>query len=390
MSVKLYYQDSFMKEFTAKVVSCTEDKKGWAVILDKTAFYPEGGGQPCDHGIMTYDETSVNVIDVREKNGEVIHYVDAPIAQNTEIYGTIDWDRRFDFMQQHTGEHMFSGVVHSMFGYNNVGFHLNERENVVDFDGPLTAEEIKNVMDKCNEIVWLDQPIVADFPDSIEELSYRSKKELHGEIRIVRAGEADICACCGTHTHTTSQAGPIVALTQQAYKGGTRIHILCGKRAVEYLKHRNDDCYDISHLLSVPVESIKESLSARLKEIDDLRFALSQSKRQLMSVYAEKVQIDDESCVMAMDNLTSNELQTLALILSEKAKTAIAYTKVKDANGKICIVSKDIDTNKLGRFISSHLGGKGGGKPGIYQGFVEKDTDENQLKSLVKEFSKQM
>ncbi len=389
MSVKLYYQDSFMKEFTAKVISCEENKKGWKIILDKTAFYPEGGGQPADHGIIIYGEEIINVFDVHEKNEKIVHYVDAPISQNSEIKGIIDWNRRFDFMQQHTGEHIFSGVVHSMFGYNNVGFHLNEKENVVDFDGPLTESEIKNVMDRCNEVVWLNQPIVASFPNNIEELTYRSKKELHGKIRIVKAGQADVCACCGTHTNTTSQAGPIVALTQQAYKGGTRIHIVCGKRAVEYLKQRNDDCYNISHLLSVPVENIKESLSARLKEIDELKFALTQTKRQLMSAYAEKAITDGEVCVMIMDNLTSNELQKLALILSEKAKIAIAYTKLKDAKGKICIVSNDFDTNALGKFISSNLGGKGGGKPGIYQGFTEKDIDESSIIILVKKFLNQ-
>ena len=386
MSVKLFYDDRYMTEFDSVVLSCTEDKKGWAVVLEETAFYPEGGGQPADHGTMTFGQTTAQVKDVRERNGQVVHYTDVEIPQGTEVHGIIDWERRFDFMQQHTGEHMFSGVVNSMFGYSNVGFHLSEKDNVVDFDGPMTKEDIKAVMDRCNELVWADQPVTAAWPENVKEMEYRSKKELAGPIRIVTAGQADVCACCGTHTATTSQAGPVVALTSMAYKGGTRINILCGKRAVEYLKQRNDDCYNISHQLSAPVESITDAVAARMKEIEDLKMQLGAAKRQLIAIWAEAAETDGEICVMSRDGLRSNEIQSLAVKLGEKAKTAVVYSRQTDANGKICIVSTDKDTNKLGRHISAALGGKGGGKPGIYQGFVQQPTDEMQLYSLVKEF----
>ncbi|MBQ3008736.1 MAG: alanyl-tRNA editing protein [Oscillospiraceae bacterium] len=386
MSVKLFYDDRYMTEFDSVVLSCTEDKKGWAVVLEETAFYPEGGGQPADHGTMTFGQTTAQVKDVRERNGQVVHYTDVEIPQGTEVHGIIDWERRFDFMQQHTGEHMFSGVVNSMFGYSNVGFHLSEKDNVVDFDGPMTKEDIKAVMDRCNELVWADQPVTAAWPENVKEMEYRSKKELAGPIRIVTAGQADVCACCGTHTATTSQAGPVVALTSMAYKGGTRINILCGKRAVEYLKQRNDDCYNISHQLSAPVESITDAVAARMKEIEDLKMQLGAAKRQLIAIWAEAAETDGEICVMSRDGLRSNEIQSLAVKLGEKAKTAVVYSRQTDANGKICIVSTDKDTNKLGRHISAALGGKGGGKPGIYQGFVQQPTDEIQLYSLVKAF----
>ena len=386
MTEKLFYKNSFVQEFDATVVSCTEDKKGWAVVLDATAFYPEGGGQPCDHGVISWGENSVNVVDVREKGETITHYTDGEIAVGTAIHGVIDWARRFDFMQQHTGEHIFSGVVNRMFGYSNVGFHLSERENVVDFDGPMTKDDIRAVMDRCNQAVWANQPVVADFPDIVKELEYRSKKELQGAIRIVRAGSADICACCGTHTATTAQAGPIVALNQQAYKGGTRITIACGSRAVDYLKQRNDDCYNISHQLSVPVENIKEAVTARLDEIGQLKFALANAKRQLMAVWAEKAVVANDLCVMVKDDLLSNEIQTLAAMLAEKAKTAVVLSPQTEGNSKLCITSSVFDTNKLGRHISATLGGKGGGKPGNYQGFVEKTADEEILKQLVKTF----
>lgn len=375
-----------MTEFDGKVLSCTEDKKGWMTVLDRTAFYPEGGGQPADRGVIRFGENSAEVLDVREKGGEIVHYTDKEIPVGSAVHGVIDWERRFDLMQQHTGEHIFSGVVHSMFGFNNVGFHLSEKDNVVDFDGVLSKEDIKAVMDRCNEIVWANQAVTARWPENVKDMEYRSKKELSGPIRIVSAGEADVCACCGTHTAYTSQAGPIAALSSMAYKGGTRINILCGKRAVEYLKQRNDDCYDISRQLSSPVESIASAVNARMKEIDELKFRLAGAKRQLIAVWAEGANTDGKICIMSKPGLNSGEIQSLALLLSEKAETAVVYSRQTDANGKICIVSSSLDTNKLGKHISASLGGKGGGKPGIYQGFVEKDADEEILKSLTEEY----
>ncbi len=386
MTKKLYYDNRYLKEFDGVVCSCTENKKGWAVVLEETVFYPEGGGQPSDHGVMTFGDVTANIIDVRERGGVIVHYSDREIPAGTAVHGVINWDRRFDFMQQHTGEHIFSGVINSMFGYNNVGFHLSEKDVVVDFDGPLTKDDIKAVMDRCNEIVWKNQTVEAGFPENVREMEYRSKKELSGDIRIVRAGEADTCACCGTHTATTAVAGPVVALSFIAYKGGTRINMLSGKRAVEFLKRRNDDCYDISHILSSPVGEIAAAVEMRMKEIDSLKYQLAAARKQLMAVWVEKAETDGELAVLAKENLSSNEIQALCSLLGEKAKTAVVYSPQENANGKLCIVSTEKDTNKLGRFICAELGGKGGGKPGIYQGFVEKPADEAVLKEIIEKF----
>lgn len=386
MTEKLYYKDSFLNEFKGTVISCEAGKKGWEIILDKTVFYPEGGGQAYDIGTLSYEEKIVNVLEVHEKNEEVVHYTDLYIEPGTQVLGKIDWERRFDLMQQHTGEHIFSGVIHGMFGYNNVGFHLSDNYNMVDIDGPLTREDIDTVVDKCNEIVWKNQPVIADFPENLDEIDYRSKKELTGKVRIVTAGEADVCACCGTHTKTTAQAGPIVVTNYQAYKGGERINILCGKRAVDYLRRINDDCLSISHSLSVPVENIKSAFENRMKELENTKYELVAVKRQLMSVYVEKTQVKDGTAVISMKNLSPDLIQTLALMLFEKSDTAVAYSKQEDGKIKVCIVSKTKDTNKLGKFISKELGGKGGGKPGIYQGFFEKDTSDEELENIIKSF----
>ena len=389
MSEKLYYDNSYLKEFSATVVSCEQDKNGFAIVLDKSAFYPEGGGQPYDMGTLSCGETTANVLQVREKAGEVVHYTDISLPQGAVVEGKIDFVRRFDLMQQHTGEHIFSGIVHQLFGLDNVGFHLGEEAVAVDFNGPLTKEDIAQVVQKANEIVWLDQDIIADFPDDVGQIEYRSKKELTGKIRIVRAGEADICACCGTHTSTTAQCGPIVAVDFAPYKGGVRINILSGKRAVDFLSERNGDCYDLSHILSVPVDKIVPGVKARLEEIDNLKLQLSAAKAGLMEYWAKEAVIENDICVFSKEGLTAGEIQSLCSLLGQQAKIALVYSPSETAGGKICLISQEVDTNRLGRHITSALGGKGGGKPGIFQGSVEKSADEVTFKNLIKEFMAQ-
>lgn len=386
MSYKIYYDDSFIKDFTATVISCEKQDDRWAVVLDKTAFYPEGGGQPCDKGYMEADDEIIDVREVKEKGEKIIHYCNAPVSCGQVISGHIDWRRRFDFMQQHTGEHMFSGVVHSMFGYNNVGFHMNEKDVVVDFDGVLSRQDIQAVMDKCNEIVWANQPVIAYFPDNVQEMEYRSKKALQGDIRIVKAGDADVCACCGTHTATTAQAGPIVALTFSSYKGGTRISMLCGKRAIDYLKKQNDNCYEISHLLSSPVNNITSAVSSRLKEIDRLKLQLSQCKKQLIEMWAQEMTAQEGICAVEKAELDSSEIQSFTLMLANRADIAAVISPQSAGGCKICVISQSVNTNGLGKHISSYLGGKGGGKPGIYQGVTEKSCSQEQLFSIIKNY----
>ena len=174
---KLFYNDSYATTFTAEVVDCFENKDHFAIVLDKTLFYPEGGGQPCDHGVITWGENRAEIFDVREKNGTICHYSKTSVPVGTVIDGEIDFERRFDLMQQHTGEHIFSGIVYKLFGYANVGFHLNEKDMSLDFSGPLSKEDIDRCVELSNEIIIKNQPVTADYPD-ISKIEYRSKKAL--------------------------------------------------------------------------------------------------------------------------------------------------------------------------------------------------------------------
>lgn len=370
---KLFYNDSYATTFTAEVIDCFENKDHFAIVLDKTLFYPEGGGQPCDHGVIRFGGETAEVFDVREKNGIICHYSKTEIPVGTVIEGEIDFERRFDLMQQHTGEHMISGIVHSLFGYDNVGFHLSEKDMSLDFSGPLSREDIDRVVEIANDLIVKNQPVTADYPD-ISKIEYRSKKALEGPVRIVTAGDADVCACCGTHLSTTGQVQMIAVTDSMNYKGGTRIFLGCGRRVFADYMAKNTSCLDISHKLSAKVEEISDKVNDKISECENLKAELAEAKNQLFSYWAESVPAGDVG-FMEKDGLSSGEIQRLCSRLNEKCPTACVVAKQTDGTSKICLFSSVCDTNKVGRAICTALGGKGGGKPGIFQGTFSAEGD---------------
>ena len=213
MTEKLYYNDAFMKNFTAQVLSCEKGKDGWEVVLDRTAFYPEGGGQPGDQGVLG----GVAVADTHEKEGEVVHLCAGPLTVGETVTGEIDFARRFDFMQQHSGEHIVSGILCARHHCDNVGFHIGRDLVTIDFNAALTAEDVAEIEALANQYIWEDHPVEAGWPDSeaLAALPYRSKKALEGPVRIVTWPGADCCACCRTHVRRSGQAGLVKLLSCQ-------------------------------------------------------------------------------------------------------------------------------------------------------------------------------
>ena len=262
---KLYYDSAYIKEFEAQVLSCQEGKKGWETTLSATAFYPEGGGQPADTGLLG----NVRVTDVHEKDGQVIHYTDGPLPVGEMVRGVIDWDRRFQHMQEHSGEHLVSGLIHQRFGYDNVGFHMGTAEVTIDFNGPLEWADLMAIEEKANGMIWENLEISAVYPekDELDAMEYRSKKELTGAVRIVSIPGGDICACCGTHVERTGEIGLVKFLSMIHYKGGVRISLLCGKRAVEDYERKRDQVQRISVLLSARPGEIARAVE-KLKDED--------------------------------------------------------------------------------------------------------------------------
>ena len=227
---KLYYSDPYLKTFTARVLTCDPGKNGYLVTLDRTAFYPEGGGQPCDLGTLG----QAKVLDVQEKDGTVFHTVDTPVEIGSSLPGVIDWDRRFDHMQQHSGEHIVSGMLCARFTCDNVGFHMGEDLVTIDYNADIPWDALQEVEAAANRYLWENHPIDIQLHrgEELSAIDYRSKKAIPGDVRIVAFPGADCCACCGTHVERTGQIGQIKVMGAMNYKGGTRITLACGGRAL--------------------------------------------------------------------------------------------------------------------------------------------------------------
>ncbi len=232
-TTKLYYEDAYLREFDAAVLSCQEEQGRYLVVLDRTAFYPEGGGQPADHGVLG----GVAVTDVQERNGVVCHTCAGPLAVGSTVHGAIDWQRRFDHMQQHSGEHIVSGMLCAAFHCDNVGFHMGTDVVTIDYNADIRWEQVLEVEQEANRYIWEDHPCRVTFPSPAEReaLPYRSKKTLTGAVRLTEFPGADLCACCGTHVSGSGQVGLVKFLSCQKFREGVRLELVCGGRAMAHL-----------------------------------------------------------------------------------------------------------------------------------------------------------
>ena len=282
---KLYYQDPYLTTFTARVLTCEPAKTGFLVTLDRTAFYPEGGGQPADHGTLG----AAAVTDVHEKDGVIFHTCDAPVETGAAVEGSIDWPRRFDHMQQHSGEHILSGLLCSLYDCDNVGFHLGADTVTIDYNRELTWEQVLEAERRANETIWADTPVEITFPspEALEQLHYRSKKELTGQVRIVTFPGADCCACCGTHVRRAGEVGLIKVLSCQKFREGVRMEILCGQRAYRYLSQVYDQDHAVAQLLSVKPQDTLAAVERQNAELTAAKQRMTELEDQLFSLRAQ-------------------------------------------------------------------------------------------------------
>ena len=369
MTKKLYYEDVYKKEFTAKVLECRQGKKGYEVILDQTAFYPEGGGQPSDTGALN----GVKVLHVSEKGEEIIHELEAPLEEGVLAEGVIDWQKRYDNMQQHTGEHIFSGLVHKHFGYDKVGFHMGTDEVPVDFNCVLTQEQLDELEDEANQLIYDNVPVKVFYPskEELEELDYRSKKELTGLVRIVEIPGGDICACCGTHVETTGEVGLIKLRTMINYKGGVRISMLCGRRALMDYRERLKDEIRISNLLSAKLALVPDAVEKMKNESQEKDLALGRLWQQLLEKKAESYPESTEVLAVFEEGLSPVQLRQLATMLYEKGKGKIVGVFSGNEDEQVyqyALGSSQADMRKLSKAMNGALNGRGGGSNLMAQG----------------------
>ena len=371
MTQKLFYENMYLQHFSATVTGCEPAQDRWHITLDATAFYPEDGGQPGDTGYLG----NVRVIDTHSRRDEVIHITDGPIQPGEKIEGKIDWEPRFSRMQHHTGEHIVSGLIHRLYGYDNVGFHMGHDAVTLDLSGELSGADLEKVERLANEAVWKNIPIEISYPspEALAALDYRSKKELSGDVRIVTVPEYDICACCGTHVHKTGEIGLIKLVNFQRYKGGIRIWMLCGGEALEDYTRKNKDVFAVSALLSAKPHEITPALEHVLKERDGLKLELGLLQDRLFEYKAAAIE-QGAFTIQFEENLSPNELRKYCLALCERCETAAVFSG-KDREWKYAIGSKNQDVRVLGKAFNGAFSGKGGGKPGLIQGSVTGDPE---------------
>lgn len=381
MTEKLYYTDSHIHEFSARVLSCEKAKMGFAVVLDKTAFFPEGGGQPADTGLIG----PAAVRDVQEQNGEILHYTDQALTPGQKYACALDWEQRLCRMQNHSGEHIISGITHKLYGFDNVGFHMGAECMTIDFSGELSWEQLTKIETLANQAVRDDLPVRATFPDpeALSSLEYRSKLELTQDVRIVEIPGVDRCACCAPHVKRTGEIGLIKLLSAERHRGGVRIELVCGMDALRECRLMQENVTAISGLLSArrakSAAAVERVLAeqARLKErVAELSMALAQLKAESFSYTEGNICVFDK----VLDEVALRELVNL---LMEKCGGMAGAFSGSDETGYLYIIgSKNINLRERSREINAAINGKGGGTPEMIRGRAS--TTAENIKKMMK------
>lgn len=378
---KLYDTNAYRIEFEATVLSCRKGKKDYEILLDQTVFFPEEGGQTSDVGNLFFqtkeknDQQKVNVNDVQINRENVItHLCDNEIPEGTKVHGMIDWTKRFSDMQQHSGEHIVSGLIYQKFGLHNVGFHLSKREVTMDFDGVLSWENIVEIEKKANQAIYENFSVEIEYPDTktLETIEYRSKKELEGLIRIVTFPGYDICACCAPHVHHTGEIGVIKIIHLMRYKGGVRLNLLCGSRALEDMQNKTESVLKISSLLSARPEDVGIAVSKLQDENLRLKEQLAMQEKEKITKIAESISKGSEPICLFEKELSIPAQRELANILADKRSGYCGVFVGTDKEGYRYILSTATgDARELNQQLKEKCSAQGGGSALMTQGSLK-------------------
>ena len=375
MTEKLFYNDSHSQEFEATVVSCECAGDLFKIVLDKTVFFPEGGGQYADTGVLG----GVKVLDVHEKNDIIYHTTDAPLNVGSKVSGKINWEERFEKMQQHTGEHIVSGIVNERFGYQNVGFHLSGDYCTMDFSGPITKEQLKEIEMEANKAVFKNLDIDVSYPSKevLAQMEYRSKIEIEGQVRIVTVPGYDVCACCAPHVKKTGEIGLIKLVNMANYKGGVRITMLCGFRALRDYDKKDANVKEISALLCAKELETAQAVHHLKDEAVALKSKIASLQQKMMVYRANEIEIADEVTVVFDAELSGNGPRELMnLLLDKGAKVSAVFAGTDEAGYRYVIGSRECDVRPLAKKINEAFSGRGGGKPEMVQGSLSGNEKE--------------
>ena len=373
---RLFDTDAYLRSFDATVTGCEQKGKLYAVTLTETAFFPEGGGQAPDRGSLN----GIPVLDVQESGDEVLHFCKEPLDPGTAVTGEIDWNFRFRLMQQHSGEHLVSGIVNARYGWDNVGFHMGADVITIDFNGPIPAEALPTIEQEANAAVWANLPSETLLPthEELAEIHYRSKKALTGQVRLVRFPGVDLCACCGTHVRHTGEIGLVKILSCVKFRQGVRMEMMCGAQALEYLSEAEKQNHAISVLLSAKPFATASAVQRVMEERADALYRLSAMELKSFAEKAEALR-GKGSCVLFEDGLSSDSVRKLAVAVMESCEGRCAVFSGDDETGyKYAIGEENGDLRAFVKEMNAALSGRGGGKPFFAQGSVNAKREEIQ------------
>ena len=366
MTDKLYYLDGETRTFTARVLSCEAENGAWAVTLNRSAIFPGGGGQEADAGTLG----GLPVIGLREEDETVFHILPGPLEPGAVVTGEVDWAVRFPRMQGHSGEHIFSGTVHRLYGGENVGFHMGEGGMTLDFSVELSPEDLARCEYEANRAVWADLPVksLLPGPDELERMSYRSKKELTGRVRIVEIPGVDMCACCAPHVARTGEIGLIKVLDSMRHRGGTRLTLVCGEAAYRDCAALHSVNSRISAALSARRLETDAAVERILRESVEKHAEITRLRREILALKAAALpETEGNICIFEpdMDTVTLRELVNAGV---EKCGGVCAAFAGSDGDYKYIIGSKAVDLRARAKEINASIDGRGGGSSAMIQG----------------------
>ncbi len=365
---KLFYADTHMTEFSALVVDCFEGKQGFEVELDQTAFYPEGGGQAADKGTLG----GIEVLHVHEDGDRVLHRLAQPLTVGETVEGIVDYDHRFDLMQQHSGEHIVSGIINARYGHHNVGFHMGWDSITIDFDGPIPAGDLSEIERLANEAVYKNVPlhIWTPSPEELPQVVYRTKRALPWPVRIVQVPGYDSCACCGLHVERTGEIGLIKLFSLVKFRQGVRIEMLCGKRAFDFLSRSHEQNRQVSGAFSAKILETGEAARKMNELLESQKRRIAELEQQIFRSVADRCEGRGD-VLLIRENLDSVGVRKLADLVAERCGgTAAVFSENADGGFSYCLIRRGGDLRAFNKEMTSALDGRGGGKPECQMGTV--------------------
>lgn len=381
---KLYDIDAYATEFEATVLSCEEiegvtssgDKAVcYAVVLDQTLFFPEEGGQTPDKGTLD----GISVVDIQIKKNVITHFTEEPLQKDAIVKGKIDWQHRFFNMQQHSGEHLFSGLAYRKYGFKNVGFHLSNQIVTMDFDGVFTENQLQEMEWEINEAIAANVEIKTGYPtkDELAKLEYRSKIEIDGDVRIVEIPGYDICACCAPHVKRTGEIGIFKIQTVQNYKGGMRISFLCGFRALQEYRKKAQIISELSGILTTNQDNLAEHVTKLKTQVQSLKTQLSNAKQSIMESKIREIATEQKDVLLFEKDLETPVIRSTVNLLVEKHEGLCGVFVGDDESGYTFIIgSKTMNCKDVATKLREELQARGGGSAQMIQGSVQAKKEQ--------------